>query len=359
MPVKAPSPPEMSVVVPVFNEAENIPELVRRISTTLARCVESFEIIFVDDGSSDGTLAAAAAERDVDSRIDAMPTSFSRNFGKEVAIAAGLDHARGRAAVIIDADLQHPPEAIEAMVAKWREGYDNVYGQRVDRKIDAPLRRALTRRFYRLFERFGETALPPGAGDFRLLDRKAVNALLRMRERARFSKGLYAWIGFKSVGVPFDVAERASGSSKFSYRKLTRFALDGLTSFSTTPLRVWTFIGVAISMFAFSAAAFFILRTIILGVDVPGYASLIVSVTFFAGNPAAIARRDRRIYRPHLRGSERAATLHRGAASVAGRAGGRRGAPHRADPITGAQRGLRRGPKRGPLRLDRGKSPWL
>ena len=281
MPAKALPTPELTVVVPVFNEAANIPELVRRLSATLERCVEGFEIVFVDDGSSDDTLAAATAARDADPRIDAI--SFSRNFGKEVAIAAGLDHARGRAVVIIDADLQHPPEVIAAMVAKWREGYENVYGQRVDREHDSPLRRALTRRFYTMFERFGETSLPPGAGDFRLLDRKAVNALLRMRERARFSKGLYAWIGFKSVGVSFEVAARASGSSKFSYRTLTRFALDGLTSFSTTPLRVWTFTGVAVSIFALASAVYFIIRTAVLGVDVPGYASLIVSVTFFAG----------------------------------------------------------------------------
>jgi polyisoprenyl-phosphate glycosyltransferase len=281
LPARALPTPELTVVVPVFNEAANIPELVRRLNSTLERCVESFEIVFVDDGSCDGTLAAAMAARDADPRIDAI--SFSRNFGKEVAIAAGLDHARGRAVVIIDADLQHPPEIIAAMVAKWREGYENVYGQRVDREHDTPLRRALTRRFYRTFERFGETSLPAGAGDFRLLDRKAVNALLRMRERARFSKGLYAWIGFRSVGVPFEVAARASGTSKFSYTKLTRFALDGLTSFSTTPLKVWTFIGVAISIFALLSAAYFIIRTAVLGVDVPGYASLIVSVTFFAG----------------------------------------------------------------------------
>ncbi len=281
MPTKAPPPPEITVLVPVFNEAGNIPELLRRTCATLERCAESFEIILVDDGSCDETLAVALAERAADPRIDAI--SFSRNFGKEIAIAAGLDHARGKAVVIIDADLQHPPETIALMVARWREGYENVYGQRVDRIHDTPLRRALTRRFYGLFARFGETPLPQGAGDFRLLDRKAVNALLRMRERARFSKGLYAWIGFRSTGVPFEVASRASGHSKFSYGKLTRFALDGLTSFSTTPLRVWTFVGVAVSIFALSAAAYFIGRTVLYGADVPGYASLIVSVTFLAG----------------------------------------------------------------------------
>ena len=280
-PQEARSNPELTIVVPVFNEAANIPVLIERLKPVLDRCVASFDILFIDDGSHDDTFRTLREAREKDGRVDAL--SFSRNFGKEVAIAAGLDHARGNAVVIMDADLQHPPEAIETMVAKWREGYQNVYAQRIDRAIDAPLRRALTTRFYKLFERFGETSLPPGAGDFRLLDRKAVNALLRMRERARFNKGLYAWIGFKSIGVPFEVAERASGESKFSYSKLTQFALDGLTSFSTLPLKVWSFIGVAISIFALSAAAFFIIRTALLGVDVPGYASLMVSVSFFAG----------------------------------------------------------------------------
>lgn len=281
MPAQARKEPELTVVVPVFNEAENVAPLCARLTEVLERCVSSHEILFVDDGSRDGSLAAVRAARNGDARIDAI--SFSRNFGKEVAIAAGLDHAGGRAVVIIDADLQHPPEAIEAMVARWREGFENVYGQRVDRSADSRIRRALTVRFYRLFARYGETALPPGAGDFRLLDRKAVNALMRMRERARFSKGLYAWIGFRSIGVPFDVAERASGASKFSYRKLTRFALDGLMSFSTVPLMVWTFVGVTVSFLAMFAAAYYLVNTMLYGVDVPGYASLIVSISFFAG----------------------------------------------------------------------------
>ncbi len=281
MPAAETANPELTALVPVFNEAANVPALVERLTRVLDGCAASHEIIFVDDGSSDGTLEAIRAAREQDRRIDAI--SFSRNFGKEVAIAAGLDHARGRAVVILDADLQHPPETIEAMATKWREGYENVYGQRVDRSADAPLRRALTMRFYRLFERFGETALPPGAGDFRLLDRKAVNALIRMRERARFSKGLYAWIGFKSIGVPFVVAERASGESKFSYRKLTRFALDGLMSFSTVPLMVWTFVGVTVSFLSLFAAVYFLLNTLLYGIDVPGYASLIVSISFLSG----------------------------------------------------------------------------
>ncbi|HYP58077.1 MAG TPA: glycosyltransferase family 2 protein [Beijerinckia sp.] len=272
---------ELSIVAPVFNESENIEPLLARLKPILQRCAASFEIIFVDDGSSDDTLAVLRAAHAADPRVRAI--SLSRNFGKEVAIAAGLDHARGRATIIIDADLQHPPEMIETFVAYWREGYKNVFGQRIDRRADSALRRLLTHRFYRLFGRFGETRLPEGAGDFRLLDAQAVAALRSMREHARFSKGLYAWIGFKSIGVPFDVEERAHGVSKFSYRKLTRFALDGLMSFTTLPLRVWSYIGTMISLLALATAIYFVAVTLISGVDVPGYASLIVSITFFAG----------------------------------------------------------------------------
>ena len=272
---------ELSVVVPVFNEAKHIPALLARLTPVLERVAASHEIIFVDDGSRDDTMATLRAANAADARVTAV--SFSRNFGKEIAIAAGLDNAEGAAVVIMDADLQHPPEVIEAFIAKWREGYLNVYGQRTDRDTDSRLRRIFTKRFYRLFAALGETALPEGAGDFRLLDRRAVLALRAMPERARFSKGLYAWIGFKSVGVPFEVAERAAGESKFSYRKLTRFALDGLMSFSTMPLMVWTYIGTAVSFFALLMAMRFLLVTVIYGVDVPGFASLIVSVMFLGG----------------------------------------------------------------------------
>jgi glycosyltransferase involved in cell wall biosynthesis len=269
------------VVIPVFNEAENLRALVARLIPALEACCASFEAIFVDDGSSDATLETLRDLNAADSRLAAI--SFSRNFGKEVAIAAGLDHARGKAVVIMDADLQHPPEAIEAFVAKWREGYKNIYGQRVDRSADPKMRSALTQIYYALLDNFGDVSLPHGAGDFRLLDRQAVDALAKLREHTRFSKGLYAWIGFKSIGVPFAVEERASGQSKFSYAKLFRFALDGLMSFSSIPLRVWTYVGLAISAFALVMAAYFFIRTALFGVDVPGFPSLIVSIAFFSG----------------------------------------------------------------------------
>lgn len=272
---------ELSVIAPVHNEAANIGPLLDRLLPVLVSCSGSFEILFVDDGSSDDTLALLRRAHRAEPRIRAL--SLSRNFGKEIAIAAGLDHVRGAATVILDADLQHPPELIAVFVDRWREGYKNVYGQRVDRTRDGALRRGLTQRFYRLFTAVGDAHLPQGAGDFRLLDRSAVIALRSMREHARFSKGLYAWIGFKSVGVPFEVEERAHGTSKFSYRKLTHLALDGLMSFSTMPLQIWSYIGIIVSVLALAMAGFFLTRTLIFGVDVPGYASLIVSISFFAG----------------------------------------------------------------------------
>jgi glycosyltransferase involved in cell wall biosynthesis len=273
--------PELSVIAPVCNESRNIPALLKRLLPVLERCAASFEIIFVDDGSTDDTLDFLRAAHAADPRIRAL--SLSRNFGKEIAITAGIDHARGAAAIIMDADLQHPPELIETFVARWREGYRNVFAQRVDHSVYSPLRRLLTQRFYKLFGSVGETRLPEGAGDFRLLDARAVAALRTMREHARFSKGLYAWIGFRSAGVPFEVEERLHGVSKFSYRKLTHLALDGLMSFSTMPLKVWSYIGLATSLLALTLASFYLFRTLIFGVDVPGYASLIVSITFFAG----------------------------------------------------------------------------
>ena len=275
------SAPVLSIVIPVYNEAESLPELVRRVTETVRRIEPSFEILFINDGSRDETIEALRRLCVHDARLRAI--SFSRNFGKEIAIAAGLDHARGQAVVIMDADLQHPPEAIADFMEKWREGYANVYGVRRDRAIESPVKRPFARGFYGMFASFGDTTLPKGAGDFRLLDRKAVDAMKALGERARFSKGLYSWIGFKSIGVPFDVAERAHGSTKWSFRKLLRFALDGLTSFSTAPLRVWTYVGLFVSFCAFIAAIRFIIEALVYGVTTPGFPTLIVSVMFFSG----------------------------------------------------------------------------
>jgi glycosyltransferase involved in cell wall biosynthesis len=272
--------PELSAIVPVFNECGNLRPLLDRLIPGLD-CVKSFEILFIDDGLTDATLAALREINDTDNRVRAL--SFSRNFGKEIAIAAGIDAARGRAAVIMDTDLHHPPEVIKKFVAKWREGYQNIYGVRQIRETDSPTRKWLTGHFYRLFRAFGEIDLPEGAGDFRLLDRAALDALRSMRERARFSKGLYAWIGFKSIGLPFEAAERHSRGSKFSYRKLTRFAFQGIVSFTTAPRRIWTYVGNAVATFALVNAVYYLLEVLVVGVTAPGFPSLIISVMFFAG----------------------------------------------------------------------------
>jgi glycosyltransferase involved in cell wall biosynthesis len=273
--------PELSVVVPVFNESANIEPLCDRLVPILERVAASWEVVFVDDGSEDDTLSMIRARNAAEPRIGAV--SFSRNFGKEVAIAAGLDHARGRAVVIMDADLQHPPEVIERFVARWREGYVMVYGQRTSRADESAVKRGFARLFYRLFDSFTHMHLPEGAGDFRLIDARGVEVLRGLSERSRFSKGLYAWIGFKTIGIPFVVEERGHGATKWSFRTLFRFAFDGITAFSTVPLRVWTYLGGLISVLAIAAAAYFAVRTLLFGVDVAGYPSLIVSITFLGG----------------------------------------------------------------------------
>ena len=273
--------PKLSVVIPVHNESANIAPLCERLLPVLSEITSIWEVIFVDDGSLDDTLDLIKAQSLKEPRIGAV--SFSRNFGKEIAIAAGLDHARGDAVVIMDADLQHPPEMIEAFVARWQQGYQMVYGQRTDRSGETRIKRGFAQLFYRLFARFGEISLPEGAGDFRLIDRKAVDALKTLGEKARFSKGLYAWVGFKGTGVPFIVEERRYGSTKWSFRKLFRFAFDGIASFSTVPLRIWTYLGFLVSFLSIATAFFFLVRTLLFGSDLPGFPSLIVSVMFFSG----------------------------------------------------------------------------
>ncbi len=272
---------ELTVVVPVFNEARNLKPLVAALTPVLERETASHEIIFVDDGSQDDSLAVIRELNLGDGRLRAV--SFSRNFGKEIAIAAGLDHARGRAVAIMDADLQHPPEALAAFIAKWREGWQMVYGVRTDRDGESAAKRAFARAFYKLFARFGETDLPEGAGDFRLMDRKVVDALRSLGERARFSKGLYAWVGFRSVGVPFQVADRLHGATKFNYRRLFHFAFDGITSFSTMPLRLAAYAGAVIALIAMAAASVYVVRTLLFGADVPGFPTLAVAIMFFSG----------------------------------------------------------------------------
>lgn len=272
----------LSVVIPVLNEEQGLDQLVARLRPILAGLDLDHEILFVDDGSRDATLSILRRLHQDDARIRAV--SLSRNFGKEIAVAAGLRYARGDAVVIMDADLQHPPEIIADFVRHWRQGYDDVYGQRVDRSTDSALRRVLSRGFYHVFRMVSGTSLPEGAGDFRLLSRRAVDALNRIGERVRFNKGLYTWIGFRSLGVPYQVAERLDGGkSRWNARKLWRFAIDGVASFSTMPLRVWSYLGLAISLFAFAYAFVFLVKTLVLGTDVPGFPTLIISIMMLSG----------------------------------------------------------------------------
>ena len=271
----------VSIVIPVLNEAGNLDALLQRVVTVLSGLRERWEIVFVDDGSTDGTLEKLREINAREPRVTAI--SFSRNFGKEIAIAAGLAYVRGDAAIIIDADLQHPPEVMAKFVEKWREGFDIVYGDRLDRNTDGPFRRLYARAFYRLFNALSRSDIPSGAGDFRLLDRRAIDAMNRLKETSRFNKGLYSWIGFKSVGIPYQVADRAGGVTKWSPRKLVRFALDGLTSFSTLPLRVWSVLGLVISLIAIGYASVVLVRTLVYGADVPGFPSIIISVMLLAG----------------------------------------------------------------------------
>jgi glycosyltransferase involved in cell wall biosynthesis len=208
---------------------------------------------------------------------------LSRNFGKELALTAGLDHASGEAVIPIDADLQDPPELIGEFVRLWREGYDVVYGVRKLRTGDGLGKRLTARMFYHLFNSLTEVCIPENTGDFRLMDRRVVEALRRLPERNRFMKGLFSWVGFRQTGVEYDHDARAAGTSKFKFWKLWNFAIDGITAFSTLPLRVWSYVGVGISLLAFLYAMFIMFRTLAMGSDVPGYASLIVAVLFLGG----------------------------------------------------------------------------
>lgn len=275
------APVEISVVVPVHNEAPGLAGFFARLILVLNGLGTSYEIVCVDDGSSDDSLERLLELRD---RVPALKVlSLSRNFGKDVAISAGFDYARGAAVVPIDADLQDSPELIERMVAKWREGYDVVYATRGRRAGESWFKRMTARSFYRVLDRITDIPIPHDTGDFRLLDRRVVDVLVRLPERTRFMKGLFAWVGFKQTALMFDREPRHAGTSKWSYWRLWNFALDAITSFSSLPLRVWSYVGFVIALFSFLYAVFLAGLKIIRGVDVPGYISLMVVVLFFGG----------------------------------------------------------------------------
>ncbi|NJL00935.1 MAG: glycosyltransferase family 2 protein [Spirulinaceae cyanobacterium SM2_1_0] len=272
---------ELSIIIPVYNEAENLAHLFARLETVLQQIGEPYEIVCINDGSHDATLPSLLAHRHRNPAIRVV--NLSRNFGKEVALTAGLDYASGAAVIPIDADLQDPPELIGELLGKWREGYDVVYATRRSRQGESWLKRWTARAFYRTVEKISDTPIPRDTGDFRLLDRRVVEVLKQLPERTRFMKGLFAWVGFSQTAVFFDREPRRGGRTTWNYWKLWNFALDGITSFSLVPLKVWGYAGLSISALSLLYASFLILRTLILGIDVPGYASLMVAVLFFGG----------------------------------------------------------------------------
>ena len=276
---------ELSLVIPVKDEEAAIGPCLARLIPVLERMDDtvsrSFEILFIDDGSEDGTLGEVRKAHAADPRVRAI--SFSRNFGKEAALTAGLDAARGMAVVPLDVDLQDPPEALPKMIAEWRAGFDVVYGVRDNRETDSLPKRLTADLYYRAHNWLSKDKIPEHAGDFRLLDRKVVEVIRRMPERNRFMKGLFAWAGFKQTAVLYHREERQIGKTKFNYWKLWTLAIDGITSASTLPLRVWSYLGVLVALAALAFAVVIVIRTLTTGIDVPGYASLMVAILFLGG----------------------------------------------------------------------------
>jgi glycosyltransferase involved in cell wall biosynthesis len=275
------SAPTLSVIIPCYNEGENIPLLFARLLPALESLSVSFEVICINDGSRDDTLGRLLEIQAGENRLRVI--DLSRNFGKEKALSAGLFHSRGRTAVPMDADLQHPPEAIADMLAKWREGYEVVFARRDARTGQTLSEKIFAKGFYWVFDHLSDVRLPREVGDFRLMDRKVVDTINGMPERSRFMKGIFAWVGYRHAEIIYRQGERAAGTTKFNSWKLLRFAFDGLTSFSNFPLRVWGWVGAAVSSVAFLYIVFRLIRTLIFGVDVPGYESILMSVLFLGG----------------------------------------------------------------------------
>jgi polyisoprenyl-phosphate glycosyltransferase len=267
----------VSLVVPFHNESEAVGPFWKAVRSVIDQMPGiDFEIVCVDDGSRDDTLVRLLALSAQDTRINVI--ELSRNFGKEAALSAGLAFARGDAVIPLDADLQDPPELIPAMIGKWREGADVVLARRIDRSADTFLKRKTAQLFYRFHNMLSSVRIPENVGDFRLLDRVAVDALAQLPERQRFMKGLFAWIGFRTVTLDYARPPRMAGNTSFSGRKLWNLAVEGITSFSAVPLKFWTYIGILGAVATFLYATFIVLRTLMFGVDVPGYASLIVAI---------------------------------------------------------------------------------
>jgi len=284
VPVRRGADATLSVVVPLYNEGENVDELLARIRRVIAELAEppaAWELICIDDGSRDDTLPKLLAAAAADTHLRVI--SLSRNFGHQIAATAGLDAARGDAVVLMDGDLQDPPELIAEFLAAFRAGYDVVYATRRKRAGESPFKIFTARVFYRTIRRLTNVAIPVDTGDFRLMSRRVIVALRSARERHRFIRGLVSWVGFKQTGIPYDRAERFAGDSKYPFSKMFRFALDGITAFSEIPLRLATWFGFIVSAIAFAVAVIEIGIRIFTGYNLPGYTSTIFAILFLGG----------------------------------------------------------------------------
>ena len=274
---------KISLVAPFFNEEAGVERFFERINIVFAPILDRYEleVVCINDGSRDDTLHELMRLRLSNPYIRII--DFSRNFGKEAALTAGLDFSSGDIVVPIDSDLQHPPELVLEMLRKWEEGFEVVLARRVDRATDRPIQKLTARAFYEVSRHISHVEIPADVGDFRLMDRKVVEAVKSLRENCRFMKGIFAWVGFRTTIVDYKVEPREHGTSSFNTWKLWNFALEGITSFSTLPLRVWTYVGGMISMLAFIYGAYLIVKTLLLGADTPGFASLMVVLLFTSG----------------------------------------------------------------------------
>ncbi len=272
--------PSISCVVPAYNEAANLPAMLEQLSKQLQELTGAWEIIVVDDGSSDATFGVMLGW----TRVPGVRfVKLSRNFGKEAALTAGIARTVGDVVILIDADLQHPIALIPQMLEQWRQGYDCAYAVRESREEESLLKRMGTALLYKMMNAGGHFKLPVNAGDYRLMDRSMVTALLTMPERNRFMKGLYAWVGFNAVAVPFTPSQRIAGTSSFSLRRLSSLGLTGLTAFSYLPLRIWSGVGAVIAMVAFAYGAYITIETLLIGNDLPGWPTVVAGIMFFNG----------------------------------------------------------------------------
>lgn len=270
----------ISCVVPVYNEQEVVAPFVAKLSTFLRQYTNQYEIILVDDGSQDNSVPVIQ-QLPAEYRVKLL--GLSRNFGKEAALTAGIEHANGDVVILMDADFQHPIELLNDFLQHWAKGYDMVYGERRDRESESVLKRNFARLFYWLMQKITKIDIPNNAGDFRLMDKKIVDAIKSFPERTRFMKGLYAWVGYKKIGVPYEVQDRAGGSSSWGFSRLTELAITGITSFSDVPLRVWGLIGFTISLVSLIYAVYIVTVTLLFGADLPGFPTLVVAIMFLGG----------------------------------------------------------------------------